>query len=135
MQAASNTMTVTAKVVIAKPVRQRMLFTHTSTEPTRSLTPEAAARVAELGMQTELERMLEHTRQTVSGLRSIEVQLALPYDTGDETSIVIQATMDDPQLEYDLTDTDWGKWQVRTFPPEVCQYFVMMTVYGQAHEG
>ncbi len=33
-----------------------------------SITPEAAARVAELGMQAELERMLEHTRQTVPGL-------------------------------------------------------------------
>lgn len=32
-----------------------------------TITPEAAARVAKLGMQAELERMLEHTRQTVPG--------------------------------------------------------------------
>src|SRR5260370_347093 len=83
--------------------------------------PEAADRVAELGMQAGLERIVEHTRQTVPGLRAIEVQLALPYDTGDETSIIIQATMDDPHVEYDPTDTEWGKWQVRTFPPKVCQ--------------
>src|SRR5438067_8620932 len=100
-----------------------------------AITPEAAARVAELGMQAELERMLEHTRRTVPGLRSIEVQLALPYDTGDESSIVIEATMDDPRLAHDPTDTEWGKWKVRTFPPEVCQYFVMMSVYGPAHDG
>jgi hypothetical protein len=100
-----------------------------------TITPEAAARVAELGMQAELERMLDHTRQTVPGLRAIEVQLALPHDTGDETSIIIQATMDDPHLDYDPTDTEWGKWKVRTFPPEVCQYFVMMTVNETAHEG
>jgi len=100
-----------------------------------TISPEAAARVAELGMKAELERMLEHTRQTVPGLRAIDVQLALPYDTGDATSILIESTMDDPHLEYDPTDTDWGKWQVRTFPPEVCRHFVMMSVYGQAHEG
>ena len=57
-----------------------------------TVTPEAMARIAELGMQAELERMLEHTRKTVPGLRAIEVQLALPYDTGNETSIVIEAS-------------------------------------------
>jgi hypothetical protein len=106
----------------------------TTTVPV-TVEPEAAARVAELGMQAELERMLEHTRQTVPGLRAIEVQLALPYDTGDETSIIIQATMEDPHLEDDPTDTEWDKWQVRTFPPDVCRYFVLISVYGPAHEG
>ncbi len=52
-----------------------------------TVTPEAAVRVAELGMQAELDQMLEHTRQTVPGLKSIEVQETLPYDTGDETTI------------------------------------------------
>jgi hypothetical protein len=100
-----------------------------------TVTPEAATRVAELGMQAELERMLEHTRQAVSGLRAIEVQLALPYDTGDETSIIIQATMDDPHLEYDPIEDQLGAWQVRTFPPDVCRRFVILTVYGAAYEG
>ncbi len=100
-----------------------------------SVTPEAAERVADLGMRAELERMLEHTRQTVPGLKSIEVQLTLPYDTGDETSIVIEARMDYRQLPYDPTEDEWGAWKVRTFPPDVCRYFVMMTVYGPAHEG
>ena len=107
---------------------------NTSTVPV-TIEPEAAARVAELGMQAELERMLEHTRQTVPGLRAIEVQLALPYDTGDETSIVIQVTMDDPHLEYDRTEDEWGDWKIDTFPPGVCRYFVMLTVYGSPHEG
>jgi hypothetical protein len=107
---------------------------NTTTVPVTIL-PEAAQRVAELGMQPELERMLEHTQHTVPGLRSIEVQLALPYDTGDETGITIAATMDDPRLEYDSTDEEWGKWEVRTFPPEVCRYFVMLSVYGPPHEG
>jgi len=99
-----------------------------------TVTPEAAARVAELGMQGELERMLEHTRQGVPGLRSIEVRLALPYDTGDETSIIIEATMDDPHFEYDPTEDELGSWKVDTFPPDVCRYFVIMTVYWTPHE-
>jgi hypothetical protein len=106
----------------------------TTTVPV-TIEPEAAARVAELGMQAELERMLEHTRQTVPGLRAIDVQLALPYDTGDETSIIIQATMDNPHLEYDSTEDQLGAWKVDTFPPDVCRYFVILTVYGPTHEG
>ncbi len=98
-----------------------------------TVTPEAAARIAELGMQAELERMLEHTRQTAPGLRSIEVQLALPYDTGDDTSINIEATRENPHLPYDPTDRNWGAWKVRTFPPDVCRYFVMLSVYEPDH--
>jgi hypothetical protein len=98
-------------------------------------TPEADARVAELGMQIELERMLEHTRQTVPGLRAVEVQLALPYDTGDETTIVIQGVRNQHHLDDDPTDTEWGRWQARTFSPDVCRYFVMMSVCGSSHEG
>jgi hypothetical protein len=99
-----------------------------------TITPEAARRVAVLGMQAELERMLEHTRLTVPGLRSVEVQLALPYDTGDETTILIEATRDDPLLDYGPTDLNWGGWQVDTFSPDICRYFLMMSVYRPDHD-
>lgn len=100
-----------------------------------TVTPEATARVAELSMQAELERMLEYTRQTVPGLRAIEVREALPYDTGDETTIVIDAIRDNPQLPDDPTQRHWGAWQCDTFPPEVCHYFVLLSVYGPDHAG
>lgn len=91
------------------------------------ITPEAAARVAELGMQAELEQMLEHTCQTVPGLRSIKVEEELPYDTDPDSSIGIWVARDDPHLEEDTTDREWGRWLVRTFPPDVCRYFVMIS--------
>ena len=62
----------------------------TSTTVPLTVLPEAAARVAELGMQAEFERMLQHTRQTLPGLRSIRVYLAEPYDTDNEPRVVIQ---------------------------------------------
>src|SRR5205807_2017132 len=46
--------------------------------------PEAAARIAELGMQPEFERMLEHIRRSVPDLRRIEVEVSWPYDTGTD---------------------------------------------------
>jgi hypothetical protein len=88
-----------------------------------TITPEAAARVAELGMQAELEQMLEHTRQVVAGLRKIVVDITLPYDTGTEIGIGIEAYTTIPFVRGDLTDWDWGVWKARTFPPEVCEHF------------
>ncbi len=99
------------------------------------VTPEAAARVAELGMQAELDRMLEHTRQTVPGLRSIEVQLALPYDTGDDTTIIIQPTSDVPFRPDDPIQREWDEWQMNTFSPDIYRHFILMPHYGTAHDG
>jgi hypothetical protein len=98
------------------------------------VTPEAAARVAELGMQREFEQMLEHVRQTVPGLLAIEVELAEPYDTGDEPSVLIQAIMKNPHLEYDSTDWDYAAWKVDTFPPEVCMHFCTSSRYETPNE-
>jgi hypothetical protein len=71
-----------------------------------TITPEAAARVAELGMQRELERMLEHALRSVPGLRSVEVKLELPYDTDVETSITIQVLVDHPNPVEDRTEEE-----------------------------
>jgi hypothetical protein len=99
-----------------------------------TITPEAQARVEELGMQRELDRMIEHTRQTVPGLRAITVVLEPCYDTRDEPGLTIEAAVDDCPLEYDRTDSDWGAWKVDTFPPEVCEHFVMMTRCRTDHD-
>lgn len=97
------------------------------------VTPEAAERVAELGMQAELEQMIEHTRHTVSELLRIDVVLAEPYDTGDETSIIIEPLIARAPDVNDRTEWDWGGWKVATFPPDVCRYFVMMLNYECNH--
>ena len=39
------------------------------------------------------------------------------------------------RLEYDPTDSDWGRWKVATFPPDVSRYFVMMSVYDATDAG
>jgi hypothetical protein len=94
-----------------------------------TVTPEAAARVAELGMQRELEEMLERARQSVPDLRAIDVQLWGPYDEGDEPRVVILATKASRILPYDPTENELGRWEVTTFPPDVCRHFVMLIMY------
>lgn len=100
-----------------------------------TITPEAAARVAELGMQAELERMIEHTRQTVAGLQRIEVTLTPPYDERPSPGVNIEAYTDRPFVEGDRTWGQWGRWKVTTFPPEVCEHFVLMLYYGPDNAG
>jgi hypothetical protein len=94
------------------------------------VTPEAAERVAELGMQRELEQMLAHALRTLPGLRSLEVQLELPYDTGDETRITIEATRDKPNSIPDPAWQPWHDWVVSAFPPDVWSMIGLMSVYG-----
>ncbi len=99
-----------------------------------TITPEATAHVAELGMQREFEQMLERTLQTVPGLQSIEVTLEYNPETGDDPRVVIWSYMEDRRLEYDPTEDQWGRWKITTFPPEVCEHFVMLAVHGAAND-
>jgi len=95
---------------------------------------EAAERTGELGMQSQLEQMLDHARQTIRGLQSLRVVLAPPFDTGEESSVIIEAMIDShPSIVDDRTDWDWGTWQVENFPPQVCQYLHLTTIYGNSH--
>jgi hypothetical protein len=95
-----------------------------------TVTPEAAERVAELGLQTDLDRMLEHTRQTVTGLRRLDVVLDPPYDTGDEPYITIEALRDPSfRLENDPTWRQWSEWTIFHFPPDVLRHINMLILY------
>lgn len=101
----------------------------TTTMPA-AIAAEAAARVAELGLQREFVMMLDHTRKIVPGLRSITVTLAPPYDTGDEPCVIIEPLMDKPHLPYNPAEREWEKWIIQTFSPDVYRHFVMLAVYG-----
>ena len=90
--------------------------------------PAATAFIAAVGQQREFETMLGQTKQTVPGLRSIEVELDDTPETGPP-GVAIWAHRDDPGPGRDLTDRNWGRWKVETFPPEVCQNFVMLSIY------
>jgi hypothetical protein len=91
-----------------------------------SVTPEAAARVAELGMQDQFEAMLDHARGTVPGLRRIEVTLAPRYETGDEPGVSIEAFTAGPFAPGDRTTWNWNAWMIDTFPPSVCEHFALL---------
>jgi hypothetical protein len=94
---------------------------------------DAAARVAELGMQREFEQMLEHAKTAVPHLRYLRVTLEYdPARPQAEPGLVIWAHRSDvPDDDVaDLTDWNWAGWQGRTFPPQVFQHIVLISIYG-----
>ncbi len=99
-----------------------------------TVTPEAAARVAELGMQRELEQMLEHARKTAQGLRAISVELWDQYDLDDEPRVVILARVVGRNPLEDRIEGQWIDWRVTALPPDVCRHFVMLAEY-EADDG
>jgi hypothetical protein len=94
-----------------------------STAVSVEVTPEAAARIEQLGLRPEFEKMVEHTKQTVDDLQSIEVVVYDdPYEPG-EPRMVITAWRSGPGSVDDPTWDRWVDWAVRTFPPDVCRWF------------
>jgi hypothetical protein len=87
-------------------------------------------------MQAELERMIEHTRQSVASLQRIDVTLAPAYyDAPPTPGVNIEAHTGRPFVEGDRTRSQWGHWKVTTFPPEVCERFVLLLYYGPDDAG
>lgn len=104
-----------------------------------NMTPEATEQVARLGMQAELERMIEHVRQVVPRLSRIEVTLNDRGDLaapGEPPGISIEAFRTDPYVPEDRVQWEIWHWKVRTFPPEVNQHFLIVIQYDESdHAG
>jgi hypothetical protein len=87
-----------------------------------TITPEAEGRLAELGLQAELEQMLERIRQVVPELRHIDVELVERYDTGGEPGVSVNAWSSLPWQQ--VNDVWWplARWEGETFRPQVLQH-------------
>jgi hypothetical protein len=93
-----------------------------------TIAPEVRAFVDRLGQRQEFELMIERAKHVVPGVVSIEV--ALDEATGDVPSGVILWThRDDVGMDDDPTQRSWIEWMRATFPPEVCENFVLLPVY------
>ena len=97
--------------------------------------PDAAERVAELGIQAEVQEMIEHARQTVPGLREIRLILEPSYDTAPHPYLTIEAICEPGTLENFDRSERWDRWQISRFPPEVNQHITLLVFDGPNHAG
>ena len=93
-----------------------------------TITPEASARLAELGMQAELGQMLEWVKREVPRLAAICVQLLERYDTGGEPGIWVEVLTRLGLQGLVQTNRDRTRWYVRAFPPQVREHFTISLV-------
>ena len=97
----------------------------TQTDIPVTIEPEAAAIIAEWGMEREFQQMLEHTLKTLPGLIRVEVTLPPRYEiTYDQ--VLIEPHVYDSGLFPDPNAIAWRDWKIRTFPPEVAMNFLLM---------
>jgi len=104
-----------------------------STDIPLTITPEAAARIAELGMRKEFEQMIEHTRQVVPDLAAIEVTIAECYDTRDEPGVSIEAYSDQVFEPGDNTSEKVSRWAVNNFRPQVLEHLCILFNPGEPY--
>jgi hypothetical protein len=93
-----------------------------------TISPNARAFVDRLGQHREFELMIDRAKHVVPGLTAIEVVLD---DVTDEIppGVVLWTHRDDIGSDNDDTQRSWTEWMAATFPPEVCQNFVLLPVY------
>ena len=105
------------------------MATATTTTIPVTITDEAAARIGELGMQREFEQMVEHAKEFFPELRHIEVTLEYDPEEPRDPTILISPHRPHQGVAYDSTDWNWSGWFVRTFPPEVCIHFCLLSFF------
>jgi hypothetical protein len=96
---------------------------------------EAAARIAELGMQREVEQMLEHTQQAVPGLIGIELTTYEHPDEPGQAYVEIAGWRPGTSSSVDdyRPEGEWSSWIIRAYPPEVFRWFSFWLFYKDEH--
>ena len=94
-----------------------------------SITLDAGAFVDRLDYRRELELMIDRAKHVVPGLTAIEVALDEATDEMPP-GVILWTHRDDVGPDEDLTQRSWIEWMAATFPPEVCQNFVLLPVYA-----
>ncbi len=100
-----------------------------------TVTPEAAARITELGFQAEVDRMIGHARQNLPDLVRIEVVLAERYDMGGAPGVAVEAYSNRPFDPADRTSSELARWAVTHFPPEVLEHLHLSYLRCAGHAG
>jgi hypothetical protein len=97
----------------------------TGTDIKVTITPEAQAKIDELGRRPEFERMLEHARRTIPGVTAIAVDAPWIHDLQDDSIVFLEIYVRDaePKLDHLALEREYFRWQCAVFPPEVYAHF------------
>jgi hypothetical protein len=94
----------------------------TTTVPT-TMKPKAAEMARGLGVERELEAILEEGRRMVKGLRSLDIDADTESSMGPEIIIVAKV---DPKYEGDPSHLAWWSWRIEQYGPDVAADFCVV---------
>jgi hypothetical protein len=94
------------------------------------VTQEAAARTRELGLERELQELIEHTRRTIPDLRSIEVSLC--YDD-EGPQIQIGVWLNSSKAREKPVWDELICWRVDTYPPHVSRWVTFDVMHWDSY--
>jgi hypothetical protein len=101
-----------------------------------TVTPEAAARIEELGFQQVTDDLLTQARGLLPGLRCLHLSLVPSYDMDDIPWLVLDCSSDRPRREVRDALVAWYTWRAENLPMEVGRHFMLNWVEEQeTHAG
>jgi hypothetical protein len=93
--------------------------------------PEAAARIAGLGFQQHVDRMVEYARRSVPEITQIEILMNYRYDEeGTEDGVAIDVRSARPDDANRSIHRGMVRWVTSTFPPEVLEHLHLSYYFG-----
>jgi hypothetical protein len=101
-----------------------------------TITPEAEDLMMDMGLRRWVDRMVEHTRETIPDLVGILVRRYDDPEMPSEPRIFIQAWQSGPpEVEVNRqAHDDWVQWFVREFPSTVTRWVMFDNWYRDGDE-
>lgn len=103
-----------------------------TTEIPVTITLEATAHIADLGLQNVFEQILDRARRTIPGLLSLTVTYQPGYE-GDIPCVLLEAESSDYQAANKAAEAI-GLWRVTEIPPQQGQHFLLWALPEYSHE-
>jgi hypothetical protein len=97
--------------------------------------PEAAARIAELGFQDQVDRMLDYARRNLPQVQRIEIGMNYRYDEDSPDGVCIEIHLERPRDEENRLWWQLTRDIVELFPPEVLEHLHMSLCHGVGDAG
>jgi hypothetical protein len=100
------------------------------------MTPEAAARVTELGFQEAAEKLGAQARRLLPGLDSLQLILVPSYEMDEAPWLVFECYSEHAERDAREAIVAWYTWRAEKLPFEVGRYFMLSWVqHENAHAG
>src|SRR5262249_21338754 len=111
------------------------IMTRTQSRPV-TMSPEATARVAELGFQQVVDDLIAQACTLLPGLRAIHLSLVPSYEMDDVPWLVLECSSNRPEREARDGLVAWYTWRAKNLPFDAARHFMLDWIeHQETHEG